>query len=143
MNDHTPLAYVSGWDKKDYPNFSPHEFACSHCGEVKVYTILLSALQWIRHECNYLMPITSGYRCPNHPVEKRKKTKNGPHVQGVAADILLREPDQFDALLGTALGEQIPKIYRPHGIGINLKGQWNRDRFIHFDFAGRGRRWGY
>ena len=75
------------WD--NYPNFSPEEFACQHCGENGISELLLEKLQLLRTKLGFPFKITSGYRCKDHPLEK-KKVNPGAHRDGLAADIGVR-----------------------------------------------------
>ena len=43
-------------------------------------------LDELREACGFPFIITSGYRSPDHSIEKRKE-KAGKHAQGIAADI--------------------------------------------------------
>jgi len=111
---------VIDWDK--YPNFSAKEFACQHCGKEGINEDLISVLQGIRHEVGFPFIITSGFRCDEHPLEK-KKSRPGAHAQGLAADIGCLGKNAHK-LLQSALGRNMP------GIGVNQKGD---ARFIHLD----------
>lgn len=81
--------FVTDWQV--YKNFSKKEFACSHCllagKEISYMQIdFMDKLQLLRDSLKKPVVVTSGYRCPNHPVEKKKKTP-GEHTFGAAADI--------------------------------------------------------
>ena len=54
------------------PTFHPEEFACQHCGENGISELLLDKLQLLRTELDFPFKITSGYRCKDHPIEKKK-----------------------------------------------------------------------
>lgn len=105
-----------------YPNFKESEFACSHCGGEGVQAGLLDKLQAMRNEYGKPMRITSGYRCPQHPVEV-KKTSSGAHVLGLAADIAV-EGMEAHKILSLAFKHGFT------GIGVQQKGT---GRFIHVD----------
>jgi uncharacterized protein YcbK (DUF882 family) len=66
--------------------FKLSEFDCKETGENKMDTSFLSLLDELREECGFPFTITSGYRSPNHSIEKAKN-KPGTHAQGIAADI--------------------------------------------------------
>ena len=108
------------WGK--YPNFKRTEFECSHCGAEGVQEKLIEKLQALRLEYGKPMRITSGYRCPDHPVEARKAA-SGAHTTGKAADIAV-EGRQAHELLRQALDMNFK------GIGVQQKGT---GRFIHLD----------
>lgn len=105
-----------------YKNFSADEFKCSHCGENKMTAEFMDKLQHLRTSFNKPMTITSGYRCPKHPIEAAKPTP-GAHASGQAADIALQGADAHRLLqLALELGFT--------GIGVQQKGS---GRFIHLD----------
>jgi zinc D-Ala-D-Ala carboxypeptidase len=105
-----------------YPNFSAKEFLCTHCGSEGVQEALLVKLQAMRTEYGKPMKITSGYRCPQHPIEA-KKTSPGAHALGLAADIGV-EGAEAHTILALALKHGF------NGIGVQQKGT---GRFIHVD----------
>lgn len=109
----------------EWENFSYDEFACAHCGENRTEHRLIDYLQRLRDQCDFPFVITSGYRCPDHPVEARK-AHPGAHALGLAADIGLSHVHALH-LLKIALMD--PETM---GVGINQKGD---GRFIHLDIA--------
>lgn len=110
------------WD--DYPNFSESEFTCSCCGKTGVKKSFMDKLQALRTAYGKSMTVTSGYRCPEHPIEA-KKQKPGSHASGYASDI-------------HCTGQTAHKIMKLAfemgftGIGVNMKGA-AKNRFIHLD----------
>jgi zinc D-Ala-D-Ala carboxypeptidase len=125
---------VMDWTK--YENFSADEFACQcGCGQVEMDPDFIQTLQEIRKQFGP-MAISSGYRCRNHPVERRKKGKNpGAHVTGQACDVRVYGESAWRLLRVTA---NFPEI---RGIGVSQKGDRKR-RFIHLDTtAGTNRPW--
>lgn len=74
--------HVLGWE---WPNFGPSELACSHCGSLKVDTEALDKLQAAREEFGLPVTVHSAYRCPQHPIEKKKQAP-GAHATGSAFD---------------------------------------------------------
>jgi len=110
------------WD--NYPNFSPEEFACQHCGENGISELLLDKLQLLRTELDFPFKITSGYRCKDHPIEK-KKVNAGAHRDGLAADIGVRGHKAYEVI---AKAEKFGFT----GIGVCQKGD---SRFIHLDVS--------
>jgi zinc D-Ala-D-Ala carboxypeptidase len=108
------------WDK--YPNFSENEFKCSHCGKVDMQPAFMARMQQLRNMYGKPIVISSGYRCPEHPIEAAKATP-GVHAMGIAADVVVSGTDAYEILkhaftLGFA------------GIGVQQKGG---GRFIHLD----------
>ncbi len=68
-------------------HFKQTEFACKHCGKVKVSSVLITKLEALRAELgNIPIVITSGYRCPIHN-KVIGGVKNSQHTRGTAADI--------------------------------------------------------
>jgi zinc D-Ala-D-Ala carboxypeptidase len=106
----------------DYPNFSAKEFACSHCGENKMQPEFMQKLQQLRKEYGKPMRITSGYRCPKHPIEAAKSSP-GAHASGCAADIGAQGADAHE-ILAIALKAGFS------GVGVQQKGT---GRFLHLD----------
>ena len=110
------------WEK--YPNFSPEEFACQHCGENGISQLLLDKLQSLRTELDFPFVITSGYRCKDHPIEK-KKVNPGAHRDGFAADISIRGHKAYEVIAKAS-------EFGFTGIGVAQKGD---NRFIHLDVS--------
>ena len=115
--------------KLAYRNFTRSEFRCK-CGKcdstgAEISDELLDALQALRTICEFPFIITSGYRCPAHPAEK-KKDFVGSHGLGMAADIGVSHEEAIH-LLKNAMNMGIFT-----GIGVNQKGD---SRFIHLDIA--------
>ena len=103
-----------------YPNFSYEELACQHCGSMDLPLEFLIALQELREAVAKPMQITSGYRCAEHPIE-RKKSSPGYHNRG-AVDIAAHGEFAYH-ILKIALSDDRGWT----GIGINVPS------FIHLD----------
>lgn len=83
----------------------------------------LDDLQALRTAFGAAMPVTSGYRCPEHNAKISKTGPTGPHTTGRAVDIGL----------GGASALVLVKLALEHGftgLGVNQKGV---GRFIHLD----------
>lgn len=104
--------------------FHPDEFRCQHCGSEGIKSSFTEKLDTIREECGFPFLISSGYRCPEHPIEA-KKEKPGAHSTGHAADIAVTG-EQAIRVLEVAIKHGIKRI------GVNQKGS---GRFIHLDTA--------
>jgi len=102
--------------------FTDAELSCSCCGAYNFAPEFLYILNVIREECGFPLPVTSGYRCPKHPVEARKR-RSGAHSRGLAVDIGVRG-ERAHRLVEAALRQGVPRI------GIQQKGE---GRFIHLD----------
>ena len=108
------------WTK--YPNFTEEEFKCKHCGKAEMNAAFMGKLQHLRNAYGKPMIITSGYRCPDHPIEAKKATP-GAHASGQACDVGVQGTDAYNLLkLAFALDFT--------GIGVQQKGG---GRFIHLD----------
>ena len=105
-----------------YPNFKESEFACRHCGKTEMDADFMHRLQTLRTRYSKPMTITSGYRCPDHPIEKAKPTP-GAHSTGKAADVGVQGAEAHKILtIAMELGFT--------GIGVQQKGD---KRFLHLD----------
>lgn len=117
----------------DWEYFTVKEMACKHCGAEGMDPFFMEVLETIRRDVGFAMPVTSGYRCPEHPDEKKKK-KPGAHAHGYAADIQAQlGPDKF-TIIASAIQHGIV------GIGVARN-------FVHLDIrhphAYRPGVWGY
>ena len=110
-------------------HFKESEFACKHCGEVKVSSELLAVLELVRYHYNSPVIVTSGYRCETHNKNVGGAPKSK-HVEGIAADIKVKgfEPDEVYHFLC----ETFPESY---GIGLY-------DNWVHLDVRPNKARWG-
>ena len=105
--------------------FSEDELRCK-CGCEEYYfdEAVLDTLNSIRRDCGFPLPVTSGYRCLNHPIE-RHKGHIGAHTLGVAVDIGVSH-ERAHRLIESALAHGCPRV------GVNQRGE---GRFIHLDWA--------
>jgi len=113
---------INNWNA--YPNFGRDEFACQHCGDEDMDAEFLQAMQELRTAYGKPMTITSGYRCPSHPIEAKKQNGPGTHASGCAADISVSRADAVQLLRYAMMDGRFT------GFGIQQKG---RARFIHLD----------
>jgi len=105
--------------------FSEDELRCQcGCGVYKFDPGMLEILNSIRKAVGSPLPVTSGYRCPDHPLEA-SKTASGAHSTGHAVDVGVRG----EIALAVIREAQKAGIER---IGVNQKGN---GRFIHLDNA--------
>lgn len=110
----------------NFPHFSRAEFACRHCGQVKVATNLLESLEILRAiKGGRPLKIVSGYRCPvhNRAVGGANLSR---HLIGDAADI----PEGYAT---------VAEAERAGFTGIGSKGPWA----VHVDRRPRRTRWRY
>lgn len=60
-----------------WPNFTDSEMACSCCNTFSPspqFSLLMDDAQTHRTSSGLPLPINSGYRCPQHPIEAKKKS---------------------------------------------------------------------
>jgi uncharacterized protein YcbK (DUF882 family) len=117
-------------------NFTEDSLSCSCCGESNTsleFTELMDVVQEMREELGFPFPVTSAYRCPVHPIEKKKES---PGQHAIAAiDINVYDEKSFK-LIKLAIEKGIT------GIGVNQKGPRNK-RFIHLDMRENPTTWSY
>jgi len=107
------------------PYFTQDEMRCQcGCNEDGMDPDFMEKLTSLRADWGQPMVITSGYRCPHHPIEARK-SKPGAHTTGHAADVAIYGEDAYK-LLCVALGHGFT------GVGIAQKGSYG-SRFLHLD----------
>jgi uncharacterized protein YcbK (DUF882 family) len=110
-------------EEKQEGYFKKKELSCKcGCNAIEFDLTFLAKLNDIREECGFSFPISSAYRCPNHPIEARKEVK-GAHTHGKAVDILASGENALEII----------RVAQKHGIqriGIQQKGS---GRFIHLD----------
>ena len=99
--------------------FKLEEFDCKETGENKMDPHFLFELDRLRGECGFPFRVVSGYRSPEHSVE-RVKRKPGQHSKGLAADIAVSNGRERMAIVrhATRLGFT--------GIGVHKE-------FVHVD----------
>ncbi len=105
-----------------YKYFTMDEMRCSHCGAYDMNDTFMQRLDQLREDMGFAFPVTSAYRCAEHPIEARKKAP-GAHTTGRAVDIGVQGEKAYRLIEGA-----IELKFK--GIGIKQKGQ---GRFIHLD----------
>lgn len=121
------MAFSSSTDDWPWPSFTRAETACHcGCGQCGMDEAFMDALQALRNQYGRPMPVTSGYRCPDHNVNISDSGPNGPHTTGKAVDVAVnRGRDAYD-LVFMAMSHGFT------GVGVSVKkGQANS--FIHLD----------
>ena len=115
------------WDTQRWPNFSPQEFACKHCGEFYAAPLYFDAIQKARTILGAPVRITSAHRCALHnarvggaPLSEHKK---------IALDIQIDIRGHDLSKLKAALVQA----------GFNSFGYYST--FIHADQRFPARRW--
>ena len=116
---------------KKIKHFKVREFACKHCGEIKIDINLLVKLEELRRAIgNRPIIINSGYRCPTHN-KKVGGAKNSQHLYGKAADI------RVNGMNPRTLEKYADTVFANGGVGMG--GQ----NFVHVDTRGHRARWRY
>lgn len=111
-------------------HFSKAELACHCCGQLKIESGLVDALEQLRTVAGKEIIVHDGYRCPVHN-QKVGGVSESEHMLGVAADI---------AIPGLSLQEmyelalQVP-VFLNGGIGVYDGG------FLHLDIRSHQARW--
>lgn len=106
-----------------WPNFTREEFACQcGCGTNEIKDELIDFAQVLRDSVGHSLRVSSGYRCPKHPIEAAKATP-GTHSRGIAADFAVR------GMEARVLAKYALSHYKG-GVGVNMKGV---GRFVHVD----------
>lgn len=103
-------------------HFTRAELACRHCGRMELPLDFIDRLERVRVKVGFPMPISSGYRCPEHNSIVSNTGPSGPHTKR-AVDVVLNG-QQALTLITVALREGFT------GIGVQQKGD---ARFIHLD----------
>lgn len=107
------------WEGIKY--FNAKEFACQHCGEENINSDLVERVDKLRGLYGLPIKITSGYRCPDHPLTVTRPTSS--HALGLAADLAAKTSRERYMLLELIFKHQ---LFKRIGIsGIN--------KFIHVD----------
>lgn len=122
LQDSQLRSYRSDWPSGRWPNFSYTEMRCRETGACLLVPAFMDRLQRLRRLYGRPMIITSGYRSPEHSLE-RIKALPGAHPRGRAADVLC-DGVAAHALLRAALGLGFT------GIGVAQAGE---ERFVHLD----------
>lgn len=113
--------------------FTEAEFRCRcGCNTTKMDQAFVDRLNALREAYSRPLRVSSGYRCPKHPVEARKAT-TGMHTTGKAVDFAVEGADAV-RLLSLAMNMNF------RGIGVQQKGT---GRFIHLDDRPSATIWSY
>jgi len=107
-----------------YPHFTEREMGCKGLaccgGKALMQPDFMMMLESLRVAVDEPLPVTSGYRCPDH----NKAVGGGPaHPMGVAADIAVSRGLAYKTL-------KLALLHGFTGIGINQTGD---RRFLHLD----------
>lgn len=111
-------------NQSPWKNFKFSELACK-CGKCdskgqEMDAAFMEKIQKLRDEYGFPLTVSSAYRCPQHPAERRKASP-GEHTTGMAIDIAC-DYNRAHEILTAACKIGFLRI------GINQKGN---GRFIH------------
>ena len=110
--------------------FSRQEFACRcGCNGNLQADDFIAKLDALRAEVGFPLPVSSGYRCPDHNARVSTTGRTGPHTTGRAVDLAV-DRTRAHTVLAAALRAGFT------GIGVQQKGA---TRFIHLDDLASGR----
>jgi len=104
----------------EFRYFKMGDFDCQETGENEMSEEFVHRLDDLREACGFPFYITSGYRSPEHSVEKNKPSGGGTHTQGIAADIRVSGGLQRMAVVKNA-------------IALGFKGIGVAKTFVHVD----------
>tara|TARA_R110000787_G_scaffold172398_2_gene285029 strand:+ start:708 stop:1061 length:354 start_codon:yes stop_codon:yes gene_type:complete len=71
----------------DFKYFKVSDFDCQETGENEMSLDFIGKLDHLRAVLGWPMIVTSGYRSPDHSLERSKPNGGGSHTLGIAADI--------------------------------------------------------
>jgi len=111
-------------------HFSKSEFACHCCGQLKIETSLIDALEQLRALAGKPIVVHDGYRCPEHN-QQVGGVSDSEHTRGMAADVSipgLSLQQMYDLAL------QVPTFLNG-GIGVY------DSSFLHLDVRSHQARW--
>lgn len=117
---------IEDWAR--FPNFKRNELKCKHCDKCNISEDIVIILQMMRDQLKKPIFISSGYRCPEHPIEKMKE-KPGEHSMGMAADIICNGQDALFLL-------EVSHRLGVRRIGLHQKGRPS-GRYMHIGIADR------
>ena len=112
------------WDGTRWPNFSPAELACRHCGEVYFSPDDFDAVQALRDELGRPVMVNSAHRCALHNAQVGGAVRS--QHRRIAFDI---------ALAGHECGRLLAVARAVGFTGFGFYGT-----FLHLD-RGRARQW--
>jgi hypothetical protein len=114
------------WDPDRWPNFTPQELSCRHCGELYWWPEAFDAIQAVRQDLGQPVKIFSGHRCLIHNA----------NVGG--APLSMHKRIAFDVALAGHDLENLLRACRQAGFA----GTGFYQTFLHVDLGNRRRWWG-
>ena len=83
------------WDAQRWPNFSFTEMRCQETGEMNLDPIFMDRVQKFRTLYDHAVGVASGYRSPEHSIERTKEQGPGTHTFGRAWDPVVSSGSQI------------------------------------------------
>ncbi len=117
-------------DWSRWPHFAEAEMRCKGSGRCAMDPTFMDRLEALRVAFGRPMPVTSGYRAPEHNAKVSATGRDGPHTTGRAVDVAVAGAEAL-TLVGLAIARGFT------GIGVAQKGA---ARFIHLDDLSPGGR---
>ncbi len=84
------------WPADRWPNFSPKELACRHCGEAYIDRVSIDMLQRAREAYGAPLRINCGHRCAIHNAQVGGAPKSQHKL--IAFDVSIRSADRWAIL---------------------------------------------
>jgi uncharacterized protein YcbK (DUF882 family) len=106
--------------EKTLKYFKLSDFDCQQTGENEMDIGFLCKLDSLREACGFPFIVTSGYRSPDHSLERYKPNGGGTHTKGIASDIRALN------------GSQRYEIQR-HAYALGFSGIGVHRSFVHLD----------
>lgn len=141
MNSHCTVAYhePGGHETWWWPNygvvdpanwpwsfFTPKEMACRATGQLMVSPLFMDDIQLVRDKTGVAMPVTSGYRTPDHnKAVSSTDSLEGPHPDAQAIDVHVIFEGAYE-IVSAATAQRFA------GIGLRQHGE-TKGRFLHLD----------
>lgn len=120
----TTAGEASSSIKWRWANFSAYEMACKRNGIVVISPAFMDEVQLLRERTQVVMPVSSGYRSPDHNANvSHTRSTTGPHPDAQAVDIRVGYNDAY-----LIMQEAFKQGFR--GIGVKQHGD---SRYLHLD----------
>jgi uncharacterized protein YcbK (DUF882 family) len=103
-----------------YKYFKRSDFDCQETGENEMKDRFIKKLDHLREACGFPFIVTSGYRSPNHSLERHKANGPGMHSSGLAADIAVSGGQERMAII-------------KHACAMGFTGVGVAKGFVHVD----------
>ena len=132
--------YKKGVKVQLAPNFKSTEFDCNGkgcCTETPIHDNLIFILQKLREYFGKSVNLNCGFRCPVHNAKVSGASKNSKHMDGLAADIVVK------GVHPVRVGRALEKLFNEYGIKGRIGIYTWDDKgngFVHADVRGTNSR---